>query len=148
MELLNALGVNSTVFVQFAVFLVTYVIVSKILFWPYFRAFEMRTQLTVGRSAEAEKIQAETANLQTEYETVAKDLSSKIRTVYEAKRKAAQRDSDALIQTARQESKATLDSFRAQLKAQDLELRAQLDKQVQGVAATISSKLLGRDFSL
>jgi F0F1-type ATP synthase membrane subunit b/b' len=70
-NIITALGIDSTLWMQLGIFLITYVLLRVIAFNPYFKAFEGRQGLTEGNQVKAEQIFAQTRELEALYENFA-----------------------------------------------------------------------------
>ena len=78
----QALGINSTFFVQFLVFMALYPVLSRMLFRPYFRLHEKREEQTRGRMTKADKWQKEEQALKTQYEQSARQIHLRFEEMY------------------------------------------------------------------
>ena len=86
-SLLQALGVNSSFFIQFSIFLLFYPILSRWLFRPYFRLHSQRERETVERMKKAEQLLEKKQNLQEKYEKKAYLINKAFNKMYSQKSK-------------------------------------------------------------
>ena len=86
-SLAQALGVDSSFFVQFAVFLVFYPVLARALFRPYVRLADKRERETALRIKKAEELKAQTQALEEEYKTKARKLNENFNKLYERESK-------------------------------------------------------------
>lgn len=86
-SLLQALGVNSSFFVQFSVFLLFYPVLSRLLFRPYFHLHNQREQETVERMKQAEQLLEKKQNLQEKYKKKAYIINEAFNKMYNQKSK-------------------------------------------------------------
>ncbi|MCM2281597.1 MAG: ATP synthase F0 subunit B [Bdellovibrionaceae bacterium] len=147
MELLTALGVDSTLAIHLACFLVSYLALSHLIFKPYLRAYEEREHRTIGNEEHAVRLIQETATLQTQYEQAAKGLNAQIKSAFDRSRTAAQKDYENLVQTAREQAQKTLEASRERLTKEIEATRKALAAEIPAVSAAIASKLAGKDLS-
>ena len=148
MEILNALGVNETVLIQFGVFLVAYIFLTQILFGPYFKAFIQRKERTVGKADQAERFIQETKDLQTKFETRAREINSRYKVIYDESRTQALREHDHIVNEARQKAKSIVETQREILVAELSRAKRALADEIPDVSAAIQARLLGREKSL
>ena len=87
MDIIQSLGLDQTLIFQFCLFIVTYLLLSKLVFEPYFKSFEMRKAKTVGNQQLAMKTLEEIKNLQLEYEQKTREINEQYRTIYEKVKK-------------------------------------------------------------
>ena len=81
-SLLQALGVNSSFFIQFSIFFIFYPILSRLLFRPYFRLHSQRERETVERMKQAEQLLEKKQNLQKKYEKKAYAINETFNKMY------------------------------------------------------------------
>ena len=81
-SLLQALGVNSSFFVQFFIFLLFYPVLSRLLFRPYFRLHNKREQETMERMEKAERLSERRQHLQKEYKEKAYAVNEAFNKMY------------------------------------------------------------------
>lgn len=144
MEIIQQLGINGTALIQFGIFICIFFFLNLYLFKPYYKAFEERENRTLGSEDLALEIHQKTTELHSEYQTKAKSVSQKIKTIYDAQRTDALKEYDSIVNQARQQSTALLESNNAQI-AQSIQATAsQLQAETSQVAMAITRKLLGK----
>jgi F-type H+-transporting ATPase subunit b len=148
MEILRMLGVDGTLWIHLACFLVSYVTFSKLILKPYMAALNEREKRTVGNEEHALRLVEEANQLGSEYEQKARAINSQIKGAYDESRTAAMREYDRLVQSAREESQKLLESARADIGREVQSARKTLSGEVPAVAAAMASKLAGKDISL
>lgn len=148
MEIFSALGVDSTIAYQFALFVVLYMVMYWLVFKPYFWAFEERQKLTLGNKGLAEQYLSDGEKLQTEYEIRARDLNSQFKVIFDKARSEATQEQDRLMADARHKSAAILQSARNDLKTQVEVARRELTGQTADVTQAIITKILGKEMKL
>ena len=89
MDILSALGVDATLGIQFIIFLVSYVFLVNVVFKPYHRAYEERVKRTLGNAEFAERILAETKELEIEFEQKARLLNYETKGIFDSERSEA-----------------------------------------------------------
>jgi F0F1-type ATP synthase membrane subunit b/b' len=147
MDLLTSLGVNSTLAVQFGLFLVTYFALKDILFRPYFEAYNERNERTVGKAEQAERFVAETRELEEKFAIRAREVNERYKLVYDRSRNEALKEYDRLVTEARQRAKEMTDGSRGKIQLEMQEARSHLGQEVTGVAQLINRQLIGKDLS-
>lgn len=139
------IDIDLTVFVQFALFLITMYVSNKLLFQPYLQLRERRKAGIEGARAEAERMTGEADKKLAEYEkslAVARDRAGeegrKIR------QEAAAHEKE-VTEAARKSSQEALGAAQTRVRSETEAARAQLLPQAEALARAISSKLLGRE---
>jgi len=139
------IDVDSTVVVQFVLFVVLFVIANKLLFQPYLRLRDLRKSKIDGARAEADAMTAQADAKLADYE---KQLSIARERANEEARKVRleaagyeKQVTDEARQTAQKATHEAQDTMRRETEA----ARAQLMPQAAALAKAISSKLLGRE---
>jgi len=147
MQMLEALGVNASVGIQFVVFLITYIILSNVLFKPYYKAFLTRGEKTVGNTESAEKMLEESRDLEAQYEYKARELNNKVRAIYEQSRQAALREQEKQMAEARLRAKQVIEDNKQKVQAEVARAQQDINKEVAQVSQAMATKLLGKDLT-
>ena len=147
LSLLNALGVNQTIWIQLACFLVSYIALTQLIFKPYMKAYHERENRTVGSEESAIRIIEEAQTLTGSYEKKARELNSEMKQLYDLKRSEAMKDYEALIRLARENSSLAIESARAKIKTEVDLARKKLATEIPAVSSAIASRLVGKDLS-
>lgn len=139
------IDIDSTVFVQFALFLLLFVVANKWLFQPYLALRERRKAGIEGARAEAERTSAQADAKLADYD---KQLAAARGRANEEGRKvraeAAAHEAD-VTGKARAASQKALDEAQTKVRGETDAARAELMPQADALARKIASKLLGRE---
>ncbi len=144
MELLQSLGLNGTFLIQFVIFTVTILLVYSLAFKPFAEALEERNKATVGSADHASELNEKSKELLAEFEVKAKEVNSRIKTVYDLHRAEAMNEYQDSVAHARAEAEKTLSSVRAEIAIQIGEARKALVSEGQHLSALITKKIIGR----
>lgn len=147
MEMLDSLGLNHTAFFQFAIFAITFFVLTFGLFGPYAKALEERQERTKGGEAASEDLVRQTQELRQQYETKARSINAEIKSIYDENRVQGQKENDRILSATREQAQALLNKTRAQVAAQVSEAQRKLKEDVPGMAQVISAKLLSKKVS-
>ena len=145
MELLTSLGVNSSLAVQFGIFIICYGLLKRVLFDPYFAAFDIRSARTVGTTELAEKYMVEKRELEKQYARRAQESNEQFRQTYDEARRAAVKEYDRVVSDARARGKALVDQTAERVRAEVGAARTQIQTDVTLVSKLISQQLIGKD---
>jgi F-type H+-transporting ATPase subunit b len=138
------IALDISVLYQIVIFLVLWVILSKVLFRPYLNLLDERERRTTGARHDSSDLEGEGARLKAEYEqrigqARATGLAAKDVIVQEGRQ-----EREKLLQQAREEAARTLESARREVQIQLERERALLAAEVAAVARDMVSKVLGR----
>lgn len=147
MEILKSLGVNWTLWIQLACFLISYFLFSQLILKPYVAAAKEREKRTIGNEEHAARLLEETNDLQHSYEQKARAINSKLKAYFDHTRAEAVKDQERLLEQARAEANRLLEQARATITAQIEESKVTLLKEVPSVGAVIASQLAGKEIS-
>lgn len=142
MELLQALGVDITVFFQFGLATLAFFSLSVIAFGPYTSALLSREQKTKGGEQAAEELTKQAQDLRSQFEVKARKINDEIKTIFDSYRAASNEESQALITKARAESQKLVDETRARVSIEVAEASKKMSQEVPQVAEAIKAKLL------
>ena len=139
------IDIDSTVVVQFVLFVVLFVIANRYLFQPYLRLRALRTSKIEGARAEADAMTAQADAKLADYE---KQLSVARERANEEARKVRGEVAEyekQVTDEARHTAQKATDEAQATMRRETDAARAQLMPQAESLARAISSKLLGRE---
>jgi F-type H+-transporting ATPase subunit b len=139
------IDLDGTIFLQFGLFLVMYIVLRYVLFAPYLRMRAERSKGIEGARHEAHKMEAQARAAVTDYD--AKLGRAKQRGAEERARvrsEAALRERQ-ILGAARDEAQRSVDQARARITSEAESARAQLDAQAQALARGMAKKIIGRE---
>ena len=145
MELLKSLGIDSTLWIHLACFVVAYLALSTLVFRPYLRAYQERERRTLGNEEDAVRLIEEAHQLAETYETRAKALNAQMKSVYDERRAAASKENERAIGAARDEANSILASARERIATEIENARRALSADVGPLASAIATKLAGKE---
>jgi F-type H+-transporting ATPase subunit b len=148
MEIFRQLGVNETLWVHLACFLVSYFALYFLILKPYMAAFIEREKRTVGSEEAAVRLVEEANDLQTQYALKSRELNSQMKAFYDEARTSAQKQSEKIVGDARTQAAALLQRSREQIAGEVAKAQQTLQSEIPAVGAAIASKLAGKDLSL
>lgn len=144
-NLLASLGINATTGIQFLLFLVVYIFLNQLLFKPYFRAFLERQNRTEGNKELAERVIAETKELETIYQSKARDFNENYKKIYDQSRSEALHEHDRLVDEAKIRAKTIVDDTRSKLVVEIEKARITLAAEAPQLSQAIVTKLTGKE---
>jgi F-type H+-transporting ATPase subunit b len=139
------IDIDGTVLVQFALFLVLFVIANKFLFQPYLRLRERRKAGIDGARAEAERMTAQADAKLADYEKQLAGARARANDEGRKVRAEATAHEKSVTDATRAETQKSLDEAAAKMRAETEAARLQLLPQASALARQIASKLLGRE---
>ncbi|MCB0393776.1 MAG: ATP synthase F0 subunit B [Bdellovibrionales bacterium] len=148
MEVLAAIGLNETVFVQIGVFLVAYLVSSKLVFGPYYKAFAAREEMTLGSEEITTRLEKEVEELQAQFDTRAREINTKIHAVFEKARTEAGAEQSQTLAAARKEAEKMVSDARQQVESEKSKVRGELNKSTKNLSDDVVSRLIGQGQSL
>lgn len=145
MTILDQLGINHTIFLQFGIFAVAYLSLYFLIFKPYSAALTEREVRTKGGEELAGELYRQAQDLRENYEKKARHINSQIKEIFDQCRADATKETDALVTKARGESQALVEKARMQVAAGISDAENKLQADVPQVAQAIVSKLLAKN---
>ena len=139
------IDIDLTVFVQFGLFLILFVVANKLLFQPYLQLRERRKTNIEGARADAERMSAQAEAKLADYE---KQLAGARNRANEEGRKVRAEGvahEKEVTDKARGEAQKAIDEATAKMRAETEAARLQLLPQASTLAKQIATKLLGRE---
>ncbi len=144
MAVLEQLGINQTVYIQFFIFLIAFITLSQVVFAPYAKALTEREARTKGGEELAGELQKQSVELKTQYEAKARKVSGDIKTIFDSYRDQANREYEQIISKARAESQRLVEEARLRVSIETAEAAKKLREDLPKIASAITSKLLAK----
>ncbi len=141
------IDIDLTVVVQFALFLVLFVIANRFLFQPFLQLRERRKEGIDGARAEAERMTAQADAKLADYEkqlAVARDSANEQGRKIRLEAAAHERE---MTDKARASAQQATDEAQKTMRAETEAARAQLLPQAEALARAMTQRLLGREVS-
>ncbi len=139
------IDIDSTMFVQFGLFLVLLIVSNKFLFQPYLKLRERRKAGIEGARAEAERTSAEADAKLADYEKQLATARAKGNEEGRKVRAEASASEREATDKARATAQAAILEAQTRMRAETEAARAELMPQADALARQIASKLLGRE---
>jgi F0F1-type ATP synthase membrane subunit b/b' len=143
-DVLNSLGVNETVFPQFAIFIVSFLFLKIFIFSPYLAAYEERRKRTVGSQGVALELQQEIDRREAEFSREAKEINEKIKKVFDMKQAQAVKETNAILAEAQLKAQERLNAGKKEVQDAYDAAKDQLKNFVPDLGQTIKQRLLDR----
>ena len=144
MAILESIGLDQTLYIQFIVFFITFMFVNGLIFKPYNKAFEERLKRTQGNKSLADRALEETKQLELEYEKKARSINSEFKSIYDSSKTNALHEYDRLIAEARENAKSLLEVNREKITGELEKAKKDVCKEIPIVSEAIVNKLLGK----
>jgi F-type H+-transporting ATPase subunit b len=138
------IDLDSTIFLQLLIFLVTMAVLSRYLFGPYLKVKTERARGIEGARDEARRMGEEAEARVAEYDRAfdqARSRANAERATLQGEAVARER---AILEDARKNVQGQLEAARGKLAAESSDARAQLQPRAQEIAGRIAEKILGR----
>lgn len=148
MEILSSLGVNDTLWIQLACFLVSYAALSQLVLKPYLAAMHEREKRTVGNEESAVRLLEEANGLAAQYENRARAINTEMKAAYDTTRQKATKQAESVMAEARNEATQLLDAARGKISTEIQSARQTLASDIPAIGAAIATKLSGKDMSV
>jgi F-type H+-transporting ATPase subunit b len=138
------IAIDFSVVWQILLFLVLWLIVSKVLFQPYMALLKEREQKTTGADDSAYHLEHEAERLRAQYEEAIADATAAGNATKESIVQQARQQREALLSSAREEAAGILDRVRHEVQNQLALERELAIREADAVAHDMVSKILGR----
>lgn len=144
MAVLQALGIDVTVVFQFTIAAMTFIALSILAFKPYLDALIEREKRTKGGESEAVEFAKQAVEMRAVYEAKAREVSSKIKTIYDSYRTEGSKEYNDILAKARADSQKIIDETRTRVSLELTEASKKLKEEIPQIASAISQKLLSK----
>jgi len=145
MEVLQSLGINGTLGIQFLVFFLAYISLSNLLFKPYLAAFEKRKEQTEGQESLAETLDLTTQDLHLKMDGLRRDLAHKIQDIFNEAKKRGSKEAATYLDGAKTESQNMLANANQKVALDMAKAKKEFQNMLPEMSQTIVEKLVGRN---
>lgn len=143
MEILLQLGANETVFIQFALFVVTITVLTVFVYNPFFKAYDQRLKLTKGADQVANETQDEAKNLEQIYKAKAREINDKLNGIFEHSKKQGFEQSTKNLDDAKASASKIIENARNEINTLKINAEKMSGLISEEVASEIAKKITG-----
>ena len=144
MDIFQSIGVNATAIVQFVLFAIMLIFMSKVVFAPYAHALEERQKRTKGGEDLALEFQKKSVELQSTYENKSREINDQMKQIFDAARAEANKKYESSVGASRAQATQLTTENRSKISTAVAAASAELKTQTNMVAMAITNKLLGK----
>ena len=141
-SVMNELGVNSSFFVQFVIFLLAFPFLHFLIFRPHFLALKQRQSRTEGDEVLAEKMKQEISDLEKQYQNRQRTLNQDLKEIYTKANKDIDLKKAEVVLRAHEKARKKVEQAHKTLQSSVIEARKTLPKEVSSVSDKIIEKVL------
>jgi F0F1-type ATP synthase membrane subunit b/b' len=145
LNIIQALGIDRTLFIQLPIFLVMLFSIKAIAFNKYYECFEEREKQTVGGQEEALEFLKKTEELETTYQQKARALNTEIKGIFDARRLDAQKEHERIIVEAKDRVRSAVESGKSQIQGEFNKAREELLRDSKTIGRAIADRMLSRE---
>jgi len=142
--ILEQLGLNQTLFIQFGIFALLFILLERLYFRPFLKLFEIRHERTVKDRKAAENLMAQAQAKLDEYKHLLAAERAKAHQEYESALVAARKEESEVLTKSWEEAKRLMQETAEQIQAQRETVKTQLEKDVDHLSKVIAERLLSR----
>lgn len=144
MEVLHALGIDSTVLYLFVIATFAFFALSSIAFGPYTEALLEREKRTKGGEEAAVELSKQAGEMRLAYEKKAREISTQIKSIFDAHRGEAAREQEALISKSRAETAKLVEETSRRVSTELVEASKKMKEETPAIAQAMVAKLLSK----
>lgn len=144
MDILAQLGINFTAVIQFVLFSIVMIFLSKFVFAPYAHALEERETRTKGGEDLALEFHHKASELQSEYETKLVSLNKDMKEIIDASKSEASKNMEAAVTEARKTADQLIADNKVNIANSVKKAETELKNETNSAALLITNKLLGK----
>ena len=144
MEVFTKLGIDSTLFIQIALFLIVYLILYFLVFKPLFELYKHRDALVLGNQEDKEQKLTEIKKLKDEYESKLRKVHAQIQDIFTKVKSEAVKECDDKLLEVRKQAKDTITETRKQRQLEKQKAEENLEKDIPQLASMAINKILDR----
>lgn len=139
------ISLDYSVVYQIVIFLVLWIILSKVLFRPYLNLLEQRERRTTGAQHDSTDLEREGARLRAQYEEKIAQAQAAGYAAKEAILQEARQQREKVLAQVREEAMSMLEEVRREVASQVQRERQVATAEIRTIAQEMASKILGRN---
>jgi|SRR6516162_1446074 F-type H+-transporting ATPase subunit b len=139
------ISLDYSVVYQIVIFLVLWIILSKVLFRPYLNLLEQRERRTTGAQHDSTDLEHEGARLRAQYEEKIAQAQAAGYAAKEAILQEARQQREKVLAQVREEAMSMLEEVRREVASQVQRERQVATAEIRTIAQEMASKILGRN---
>lgn len=143
-EILQQLGLNSTLLFQAGLFVITVIFLRYYVYSAYVAANEEREHRTTGSESASQDLSSQFNQLETQYEKKAKELNENVSQIFAKQRTMAAAEAERLVQDARAQALTSTEQVKKTIREEADRAKQQVPQEVKALAAMMVQKLLGK----
>ena len=144
MEIFTKLGIDFTLFIQMALFLIVYAILYPLILKPLFNAYKQREELVLGDPEDKAKKLAEIEKLKNKYESKLRTLHLRIQDIFTKVKGETTKQCDQKIFNAKRDATNMTDQTRQKIALEQRSANQQLEKEIPQLTRIAVDKILGK----
>lgn len=142
--MLQQLGVNDTVFLQFVIYIISFPLLHHFVFKPFSLVHEERQNRTKGSEQLSYEYQQKAVELQASYQQKVREVNQSIQEIFNRAKAEAIEDQDKIINTARAAAQVKMDENNKKLSSMISSVSEDLRKETSQLTLAVTQKLLGK----
>ena len=144
MEVLHALGIDSTVLFQFVIATFAFFALSTLVYKPYTDALIEREKRTKGGEEAAVELSKQAGELRLAYEKKAREISTQIKSIFDSQRGEATREHEMIVSKSRNETTKLIDETRHRVSTELADASTKMKEETPQIAQAMVAKLLSK----
>jgi len=144
-EYRQLIDLNSTLLIQWAIFILLMIFLNQFLFKPVLRVIDARKEKVEGTHESAETLNERARQHQANYESRINQAKERVEQESAALREAALKDSRSRMDKARGEAMQQVEEIRQRIAVEYEKVREEMTADIKVIARQISGKILERD---
>ena len=142
--MLQQLGINETVFLQFVIYIISFPLLHILVFKPFSAAHEERQNRTKGSEQLSYEFQQKATELQTTYQQKVREVNQSIQEIFNRAKSEATEDQEKIITAARAAAQNKTDENNKKLSTMVSSVAEDLRKETSQLSLAVTQKLLGK----
>ena len=143
MEILLQLGANKTAFIQFVLFIVSISFLTKVVYGPFFKAYDQRLNQTKGADLVATETQEEVKKIESIYKLRAREINEKVKNIFDLSKKQASESGSTVLNQAKIVATDLTEKARKEIATQQALAEKSIQSISEDVASEITKKITG-----
>lgn len=141
-QVLQQLGINQTFFFYVVIQVIAIFILGQFIFRPFSEALQKRLENTTSLEEVAVETKIETQQIAARFEVKARELSKKIKTIFDDYRAQGQKEAETVLSETRKKADTLLSQQKTRINADLEKAKTEVAKEVKALSGDITQKLM------
>jgi len=139
------LSVDKTIVIQFVFFIISYIVLSRLIFRPYLERYYSRKTLTDGHEDQAQKLLTQHKDMEVQYEQKVRQVGVHLKTIMDEVRQRVSKQYDEIVDKAKGQAEKEVWEVKNKLCDNYPKLKEEVFQNIPELSKIVVKKILNKE---